>query len=237
MMAASRVNLWTAGILLALAAAAWYVSVASFGPMAMMEMSAPLYMATWLTMMVAMMFPAVAPVVATFARVALGRGEGLLVVPAFVAGYLGVWTVVGLIPLALYLSSRGTMAGMAAGPAGVIAVGAVLLVAGVYQLTPWKATCLRACRSPLGVVMNHDFRTGPIGALRAGASHGVFCLGCCWALMAVLVVVGLMSLPWMAALTVLFVAEKNWRHGLVLSRAAGFAASAGGLALIASAVL
>jgi predicted metal-binding membrane protein len=235
--AANRVNLWTAGILLALAASAWYLVVASLGPMAMMELSVPVYMATWLTMMVAMMFPAVAPVVATFARVAHARHETSQTVPAFVVGYLGVWTAAGLIPLTLYLSSRGMVAGMSASPPGAIAIGAVLFLAGVYQFTPWKATCLRACRSPLGMVMNHDFRTGAPGAFRAGASHGAFCLGCCWALMAVLVVVGLMSLPLMAALSVLFIAEKNWRYGAGLSRVAGATATLGGLAVFAWALL
>jgi predicted metal-binding membrane protein len=237
MIAANRVNLWTAGILLALAAAAWYLTVASFGPMAMMELSVPIYMATWLTMMVAMMFPAVAPVVVTFARVASARHDAAYSVPAFVAGYLAIWTAAGLIPLALYLSSRGMVAGMSAGPPGAIAIGAVLLIAGVYQFTPWKATCLRACRSAIGVVMNHDFRTGALGAFRAGASHGAYCLGCCWALMAVLIVVGLMSLPVMAALTVLFVAEKNWRYGAGLSRVAGATAVVSGLAVGAWALL
>src|SRR3984893_17396418 len=227
MIALKRVNLWTAGILLALAAVAWYLSITGLGSMAMMEVSAAIYMATWLTMMVAMMFPAVAPVVATFAQVARNRNEAWLTVPAFVAGYLAVWTAAGLIPLALYLSSRGMVAGMSGSPPGAIAIGAVLVLAGLYQFTPWKSICLRACRSAVGLVMNHDFRTGAMGAFRTGASHGAYCLGCCWALMAVLVVVGLMSLPLMAGLTVLFVAEKNWRYGQGLSRVAGAAGAAG----------
>jgi predicted metal-binding membrane protein len=230
--ATRRVNLWTAGILLGLAAAAWYVAVANLGPMAMMEISIPVYMATWLTMLVAMMFPAIAPVVGTFGRIAQARHETSPVVPAFVAGYLVVWTAAGLVPLTLYLSSRGAVAGMSASALGALAVGVVLFGTGVYQFTPLKATCLRVCRSPLGLVMNHDFRTGAWGAFVAGASHGAFCLGCCWALMAVLLVVGLMSLPWMAALTVLFVAEKNWRYGAGLSRLAGAAAAIGGLAVV-----
>jgi predicted metal-binding membrane protein len=232
MIAAKRVNLVTGGILLALAAAAWYVTFATFGPMAMMEVSVPIYLATWLTMLVAMMFPAVAPVVAAFARVANARRDASLTVPAFVAGYLVIWSAAGLVPLTLYLLSRGMVAGMSSSPAGAVVVGAVLFGAGIYQFTPWKGTCLGACRSALGVVMNHDFRTGTAGAFRAGASHGAFCLGCCWALMAVFVVVGLMSLPWMAALTVLFVAEKNWRHGVGLSRVAGATLALAGVAVM-----
>src|SRR3984893_5330004 len=146
MIALKRVNLWTAGILLALAAVAWYLSITGLGSMAMMEVSAAIYMATWLTMMVAMMFPAVAPVVATFARVAQTRNEAWLTVPAFVAGYLGVWTAAGLLPLPVYVWSRGLAAGMSDSPPGAIAIGAVLVIAGLYQFTSWKSTCLRACR-------------------------------------------------------------------------------------------
>jgi predicted metal-binding membrane protein len=232
MIAAKRVNLVTGSILLALAAAAWYVTFATLGPVAMMEVSVPIYLATWLTMLVAMMFPAVAPVVAAFARVANARQDASLTVPAFVAGYLVIWSAAGLVPLTLYLLSRGMVAGMSSSPAGAVVIGAVLFGAGIYQFTPWKGTCLRACRSALGVVMNHDFRTGTAGAFRAGASHGAFCLGCCWALMAVFVVVGLMSLPWMVALTVLFVAEKNWRYGAGLSRVAGATVALAGLAVM-----
>ena len=237
MIALKRVNLWTAGVLLALAAVAWYLSIAGLGSMAMMEVSAPIYMAVWLTMMVAMMFPAVAPVVATLARVAQRRKEAWLTVPAFVAGYLGVWTVAGLLPLAVYLSSRGMVAGMSGSPPGAIAIGGLLVIAGLYQFTPWKSTCLCACRSAIGIVMSHDFRTGAMGASRAGASHGAYCLGCCWALMAVLVAVGLMSLPLMAGLTVLFVAEKNWRYGWGLSRVVGATGAAAGLIVIGTALL
>jgi predicted metal-binding membrane protein len=99
----------------------------------------------------------------------------------------------------------------------------VLLVAGLYQLSPWKGACLRACRSPVAFVMSHDFESGALGGFVAGATHGAFCLGCCWALMAILTVAGLMSLPWMAALSVLILAEKNWRHGQGLARVMGVA--------------
>jgi predicted metal-binding membrane protein len=237
MIAANRLSMVTGGVLLSLAAAAWYLAIASPWSMGMMEISVPLYMATWLTMLVAMMIPAVAPVVATFATVSHARSVASPTVPAFVAGYLFVWTVAGLIPLTLYLSTRGAVAGMSATSLGATAIGAALFIAGVYQFTAWKATCLRACRSPLGIVMNHDFRTGALGSFRAGASHGAFCLGCCGALMAVLTVVGLMNLSWMAALTVIFIAEKNWRHGAGLSRIAGATAAIGGLAVVAWSLL
>jgi predicted metal-binding membrane protein len=109
--------------------------------------------------------------------------------------------------------------------------GAVLFMAGAYQFTRWKTACLKACRTPLTFVMTHDFGSGARGALRAGISHGAYCLGCCWALMAVLFVVGLMNLAWMAAIAVVFLAEKNWRHGVGLTKFMGVGVLALGVAV------
>jgi predicted metal-binding membrane protein len=232
MIATRHTAVWTGAILLLLAAAAWYVAVTGLGPIGMMDMSPPIYLATWVTMIVAMMFPAVAPVIVTFGRVSAARRDPRGTVAVFVCGYLAVWAAAGVLPLALFVSSRGMVAGMSGTPLGSIALGIVLLSAGLYQLTPWKAICLSTCRSPLGIVINHDFGSGMSGALRAGASHGAYCLGCCWALMSLLMVVGLMTIPWMAGLSVLFLAEKNWRYGAGLSRIAGAAAALGGLAVL-----
>jgi predicted metal-binding membrane protein len=107
-----------------------------------------------------------------------------------------------------------------------------LTAAGLYQLSPLKGACLRACRSPISFVMRHNFDSGALGGLLAGAAHGAFCLGCCWALMAILTVAGLMSLPWMAALALLILAEKNWRHGMGLSRVAGVGMILGGVLVV-----
>jgi len=222
MTATKRFNVGVTGILLGLAAAAWYLAASGIVGMGAMDISVPLYLATWLVMLVAMMFPAVYPIVRTFARVASARADGGLVVAGFVLGYLG---------------SQGLIAGMLATTLGSFAIGAVLLAAGIYQFSPWKSICLRACRSPLGFVLNHDFGGGWRRAFRAGASHGTFCLGCCWALMSVLVVVGLMNLAWMAALSVLFLAEKNWRHGAGLSRFAGGTFALAGLLVVAGQAL
>ena len=159
-------------------------------------------MAMWLTMMVAMMFPAVAPMVLAHRMMTRRRGESPASSVAFVLGYLSVWTVIGLVPLALFLSVRA-VAQSAIGERGIlVAAGLVIAGAGAYQFTPWKSTCLRACRAPLGFILSHDFSRGSRGALSAGLSHGAYCLGCCWALMLVLVLVGLMNLAWMAALSV-----------------------------------
>jgi predicted metal-binding membrane protein len=106
------------------------------------------------------------------------------------------------------------------------------VVAGVYQFTPLKSTCLEACRSPLGFVRRHN-ATGAGGALRAGGAYGGYCVGSCWALMVVLLVVGLMNLTWMAAIALVFLAEKNWRHGVLVTRVAGGAVAALGVAVAA----
>ena len=109
----------------------------------------------------------------------------------------------------------------------------MLLLAGAYQFTRWKDTCLRACRSPLTFLATHNFGSGATGALRAGAAHGLYCLGCCWALMAVLFVVGLMNLAWMAVIAAIFLAEKNWRHGIGLTKVVGITVLTFGIAVLA----
>jgi predicted metal-binding membrane protein len=180
-------------------------------------------------MMVAMMFPSVAPITLAFASVTRSRGDGSLPAAAFVAGYLAVWTAAGLVPLAVLQAGSHVMLPDWLPRLG----GAVIALAGVYQFTPLKNVCLRACRSPLGFVMTHDFGGGSTSAVRAGAAHGLYCLGCCWALMAVLAVLGLMNIAWMAAFAVVFFLEKNWRQGELLSRVVGVACLAGGLAIAA----
>jgi predicted metal-binding membrane protein len=194
-----------------------------------MDISAFAYLAIWVTMLAAMMLPATAPLALAYARVVESRGGGRLASLPFTGGYLLLWTAAGVVPLAVFVGSHGVIAGMAASSLGKLGLGAALGVAGLYQLSPWKGACLRGCRSPLGFVMTHDFATGARGGLLAGARHGAFCLGCCWALMAVLTVAGLMSLPWMAALAALILAEKNWRHGEGLARVAGLGMIIGGI--------
>jgi predicted metal-binding membrane protein len=220
----SRLNLGLGAVLLGLAAAAWLVLVLQRPGMDMaMDISTPLYLTTWVTMLAAMMLPATAPLAIVYGRMVRARGGGRLAALPFIAGYLLLWTAAGLLPLAGFVWSRGLVAGMTASRLGPLALSAVLVVAGLYQLSPWKGACLRACRSPVSFVMSHDFDSGAFGGFLAGAAHGAFCLGCCWALMVILTVAGFMSLPWMAALSVLILAEKNWRHGLGLARVVGVA--------------
>jgi predicted metal-binding membrane protein len=218
----SRLNMGLGAALLGLAAAAWYALVLQSPGMGMaMDISIPVYLTTWVTMLAAMMLPATAPLAIAYARVAQATGAGRLAALPFSAGYLLLWTAAGVVPLAVFVWSRGLVAGMTASRLGPLALGGVLLVAGLYQLSPWKGACLRACRSPVGFVMSHDFESGAVGGFLAGAAHGAFCLGCCWALMAILTVAGFMSLPWMAALAILILAEKNWRYGQELARVMG----------------
>lgn len=164
------------------------------------------FLVAWLAMMTAMMFPAIAPVVKLYGRAAAaGRVAPL---PFFVAGYLSVWTSIGL---PAYVSWRVLMDPIDGGEAWAARLaGGVLLAAAAWQLTPLKTACLRHCRSPISFFLRFGARvTRPVGALRMGATHGLYCLGCCWALMAVLVALGTMNLAWMAALALLILLEKN----------------------------
>ena len=236
---------WTTVTLTGLAGVAWYLTARQAGQMAGMvtglgqvgsrmanDMTVPLFVAMWLSMMVAMMFPAVVPMVLAHRMVVRSRGEGMTATVSFVAGYLATWTVIGVVPLGAFLAFRGLSANAATDRWISLAAGGILIGAGLYQFTPWKGRCLRACRTPFGFILEHDFGGGARSAARAGVSRGTWCLGCCWALMAVLLVVGLMNLTWMALLSLVFLAEKNWRHGVGFTRLAGSALPALGVAVM-----
>lgn len=237
-----RATFATVAVLLGLAGVAWWYTVGQAHDMAAMvqgiahagrampfDMSALVFLAMWTTMMVAMMFPTIAPVVLLHRMVLRKRGEGVGVSVAFGAGYLLVWAVIGAIPLVALIGFRRVAHETVwVDRAG----GAVLVLAGLYQFTRWKDACQKACRTPLTFLMTHDFGRGPVGALRTGMSHGLYCLGCCWGLMAVLFVVGLMNLVWMAGIAAVFLAEKNWRHGAELTKFIGVAVTVFGLVVL-----
>ena len=210
--------------LLGFAAAAWLVtaqqaaSMAAMGGMAMV--GGGLFLGTWVVMMVAMMFPAVAPMVLTHAAVVRSRGEGTIGTVAFVVGYLVIWTAAGLVLLGVIQLLGSSIAAPVDGWLPRLG-GAIVVLAGIYQLTPLNNACLRACRSPLSFILSHDFGVGTSAAARTGLLHGVQCVGSCGALMAVLAVLGLMNLPWMAVFATVFLLEKAWRHGVMLSYVAG----------------
>ena len=186
------------------------------------------FVVAWAVMMAAMMFPSAAPMVLLFRTVATQRqktGGAFAPTWVFVAGYLLVWTAVGAITWVLVqgLSDVAGHLGVAERATWApFALGAVLVGAGLYQLTPLKQVCLDHCRSPVTFVMQH-WHAGYGGALRMGIVHGLYCLGCCWALFAVLVAAGVMSLAWMLVLTLVIFAEKVLPGGRRASQGVGVA--------------
>lgn len=181
-----------------------------------MGMDAALFLAVWIVMMAAMMFPAAAPMVLMFARVQAGkRRQGLPTASTwvFVGAYLTVWAVIGILA---YVAAVGVQdLGRAVpwvGDNGPLLGGLLLIIAGVYQLTPLKHACLRQCRSPLAFILV-SWRDGASGALRMGLSHGLYCLGCCWLLFAVLFPLGMMNIALLAVVALLIFAEKSLPFG------------------------
>jgi len=173
-----------------------------------------LTIAMWCTMMVAMMIPAATPMILLYARVRrraqlTGEAGGVAPMGAFAAAYLLVWFEFGLIAtIAQFALERaGLLSATTMGSASRWLSAAVLIGAGIYQLTPLRTVCLNHCRSPASFLSQY-WRPGLSGALRLGVIHGAYCLGCCWFLMALLFVGGMMNLTWIAAISVLVLAEK-----------------------------
>jgi predicted metal-binding membrane protein len=174
----------------------------------------------WAVMMAAMMLPAATPMVSVFGTLNQRRGEAARTI-AFVAGYVALWAAFGAAATAAQwaLQAWGLLSPMIVSMSPALS-GALLVIAGVFQFTPLKRGCLRACRSPLGFLLT-DWRDGLWGAARMGVRHGLYCLGCCWALMALLFVGGAMNLMWIAALTLLVAMEKLAPKGDLLAKALG----------------
>jgi predicted metal-binding membrane protein len=195
--------------------------------MAGMEMSRDfLYtFAMWAVMMAGMMAPSAAPVFLLYAKTRAARGEGMTspAVLLFGSGYLTVWTAFSVCAaLAQGALHQAALLSPAMKVASPRIAGAILIAAGVYQLTPWKQKCLTHCRSPLGFLMT-QWRQGLRGAFQMGLSHGLFCVGCCWALMGILFAVGVMNLVWVAVLTAVVLLEKVGPAGAIAARVAGVA--------------
>jgi predicted metal-binding membrane protein len=181
----------------------------------------------WVVMMLGMMAPAAAPALMLFASAQVKR-MGRAAQPAiamFGLGYILVWAgfSVGATTAQWALHLRASSPRMA---------GAILLVTGCYQWTPWKNKCLTHCRSPLGFLMSR-WRDGPLGSLQMGLRHGIFCLGCCWGLMCVLFATGVMNLLAVAALTALVLLEKYGPKAMMVSRGVGAALVLAGILLLA----
>jgi predicted metal-binding membrane protein len=189
-------------------------------------MSAGLFLAMWVVMMAAMMFPTAAPMVLMFARVHAGkrrRGQSFVPTWVFTAAYLALWTAFGVIAylLAAAGSAQLRQSAWLAGNAARIG-GVALVLAGVYQLTPLKRVCLRHCRSPLAFVMQH-WREGRAGSFLMGLRHGMYCLGCCWLLFVLLFPIGVMNVAAMLLVTALVFAEKVLPAGERTARVAAAA--------------
>jgi predicted metal-binding membrane protein len=201
---AARRGPWlAAGILTAAAVACWAVLLAMGDEM---PMAVAPWLGAWTAMMAAMMLPSASPLVLLFARRA-NAGQSVLLM----GGYLLVWASIGLAAYEVDMRLPD--------PSNRV-VGAVLIAAGIYQLTPLKTACLKRCRSPVDFLVTH-WHAGKVGALRLGVEHGAFCLGCCWALMAVLVVAGSMSLAWVLAIALVVAGEKLLPRGPLLGRLGG----------------
>lgn len=193
--------------------------------------------AMWAVMMVAMMLPSATPMILLFDRVRAKRAiDGRPYVPtmAFVGGYLLTWIGFSLIATILNwgLHLGGALSSMM-GRTSPILGGMLLIGAGIFQWTSLKRACLEHCRSPIGFLMAH-WREGLIGTARMGLHHGTYCLGCCWMLMLLLFVLGVMNLPWVAALTVAVLAEKVLPRGEGVSRFFGVVFAVWGCWLIAT---
>lgn len=190
--------------------------------------------AMWTVMMAAMMAAPAAPAMLLFGGMQSKRsGRRLpLAVLLFALGYAIVWIGFSVLATLLqWLLHEASLLTPAMTAASSRLGGAILVVAGVYQFTPLQRACLRHCRTPLGFFMTH-WRDGASGALAMGVGHGLYCLGCCWALMLVLFAVGVMNLAWVAALTVLVLLEKAAPGGQALARIAGAVLVGTGTALL-----
>jgi predicted metal-binding membrane protein len=213
--AAARARLGLIALLFAIAGLAWWSTADRMAGMDEGPGTAlgalGWFVGVWVVMMAAMMFPSVAPTVALYARMTRRRSQVAPLV--FTAGYLLSWTAAGLLAYGLVEGGRALLGDeLAWDGAGRWVAGGTLLVAAAYELTPFKDVCLSKCRSPLGFLLG-AWREGRRGALSMGARHGAWCVGCCWALMASLFALGVMSVAWMAFVAALIALEKTVTAG------------------------
>lgn len=244
----AREHLWILTALVVLSGLAWAGTIYQAGSMGLgmvtcsMTMGSPfsvdgaiLYILLWGVMMVAMMLPAMSPIVDLFQSIARRkREEGLPFTPVwiFVSGYVALWTLTGGVGYAADLAIQ-SLPGIfpTLRTYGAVIGGLTLVGAGIYQLTPLKYLCLSQCRSPLGFLLT-SWRDGTTGAFRMGVDHGAYCLGCCWSLMVVLFVMGTMNLVWMGLLSIVIFMEKIMPYGVTIGKASGGVLILFGLAMM-----
>jgi predicted metal-binding membrane protein len=213
---ATRARLGLVALLFALAVLAWWVTVDRMrgmddGPGTELG-TLGWFVGVWVVMMAAMMFPSVSPTVALYSR--MTRSREPLAPLVFTCGYLLTWAAAGVVAFGISgLAARLFGDAIAWDSGGKWLAGGILVLAAVYELTPLKDVCLGKCRSPLGFLLG-SWRPGLSGALRMGAKNGAWCVGCCWALMAALFALGVMSIAWMAFVAALIALEKllPWRR-------------------------
>jgi predicted metal-binding membrane protein len=216
------------------------MSASDFGP-AIARLAAPLRtdvidvsltFMMWAVMMIAMMLPSASPVILMYQRIARSRPStskiGSL---SFAAGYLGVWTVFSIGATAGQIGLQHASMISGALTLKPWAAAAVLIAGGVYQLSALKQSCLRQCQSPMGFFMTH-WRDGAAGAFRMGVEHGAFCLGCCWMLMMLLFVAGVMNLAWIAAISGFVILEKVVPYPRAIANSTGAVLVASGIVLL-----
>jgi predicted metal-binding membrane protein len=190
----------------------------------------------WVVMMIGMMTPSVAPMILIYARIGRqGAVEGRTLAASawFAFGYLLSWTAFSLAATsAQWVLERAALLTPMMQSASNVLGATVLIIAGLYQWTPFKDACLSYCQTPLGFILRYGFRREPAGALALGFRHGLYCIGCCWTVMALLFVAGVMNLLWIAALSALVLAEKVLPFGRLVPRLAGIAFIASGAWLL-----
>ncbi len=228
------------GALLLLATLAWFVTEERMAGMDMGPGTDPgalgFWVTAWVVMMAAMMFPSIAPMVVIYARVQHGKRAKGQATPAgatasFVGGYLLAWSMAGVVGyVILAVGHELSPAFLAWDAAGRYVAGAVIVAAAVYQLTPLKDVCLSKCRGPLDFLLN-AWKPGRGGALRMGIEHGAWCVGCCWALMAALIALGVMSVGWMVFVAALIATEKLLPWKAVANRSVAIVLAVLGLAV------
>lgn len=202
-------------------------------PMGSEIAAASIFTVMWLAMMVAMMLPSTMPMLLLYRRAIAFRGQDHVGQAMFAVGggYFFVWTLFGVVAYLIgVIIAAGAMHSDAFSRALPLAGGIALCIAGIYQLTPWKSACLKHCRDPLTLVAHH-LHEGRLGALRLGIHHGAFCAACCWALMLIQLVLGVMSLTVMVAVAVVIAIEKLLPKGEWLARATGLTAIVAGIVI------
>jgi predicted metal-binding membrane protein len=202
---------------------------------------AAMFLIMWTVMMVAMMLPSVMPAVLLHrgllsSRAGRGNAAGGSQM-LLLAGYFVVWVAFGAVAYVVGMAiASAAMRSLEISVLVPVATGIALVAAGVYQLTSWKQICLRHCRSPLEFFARHQIRGGA-DSWRFGLHHGAYCAACCWGLMVIQLVLGVMSVPLMALVALIILFEKQWRHGETLARVVGVATLAGGVFLIVRATI